>query len=94
MTNVCFISLLSAGSARCVVSCGPMDERNFVDVAPAPSFGRIIAFDNWVFGCVKVFCRVAIGGLITAPKHGRMYDTDVNEPKYRRSSSTPRSLAR
>ena len=49
---------------RPVVWChaGRWIERNFVDVAPAPSFGRIIAFDNWVFGCVKVFCRVAIGG--------------------------------
>ena len=81
---------------RPVVWChaGRWIERHFVDVAPAPSFGRITAFDNWVFGCVKEFCRVAIGELITAPKHGRMYDTDVNEPKYRRSSSTLRSLAR
>jgi hypothetical protein len=42
-------------------------ERDFVNVAPAPSFGRIIAFDNRVSGCVKVLRRVAIGGIVTAP---------------------------
>ena len=41
-------------------------ECHFVKVAPAPSFGGIIAFDNWMSGSLKVFRRVAIGGIVTA----------------------------
>src|SRR5215831_9951353 len=41
-------------------------ERDFVNVAPAPSLGRIVAFDNRVSGCVKVLRRVVIGRIVTA----------------------------
>jgi len=40
---------------------------HLVDVAPAPSFGRIIALNNRVATSVKVFCGVTIGRIITAP---------------------------
>jgi hypothetical protein len=38
--------------------------------------------------------RVGWGTTRHSSQHGRMYDTDVNGPRHRRPSNTPRSLAR
>src|SRR5262249_59024157 len=64
---------------------------HLVDVAPAPSFGRIIAFNN----------RVAKSVLWRddwenhhSTRHSRMCGRDADEPKHRWSSDTPRNLAR
>jgi hypothetical protein len=39
-------------------------EHHFFDIAPAPSFGRIVALDDRMVGCMKVLCRVLPRGLI------------------------------
>jgi hypothetical protein len=39
---------------------------HFVNITPAPAFGRVIGFDDWVTGCMKMLRRVPIGRLITA----------------------------
>ena len=41
-------------------------KHDFVNVTPAPAFGRIIGFDDRVIGCMKMLRRVAVGRLITA----------------------------
>jgi hypothetical protein len=41
-------------------------KHDFVNVTPAPAFGRIIGFDDRVAGCMKMLRRVAVGRLITA----------------------------
>jgi hypothetical protein len=38
----------------------------FVNVTPAPAFGRIIGFDDWVMGCMKMLRGVAVGRLVAA----------------------------
>jgi hypothetical protein len=41
-------------------------EHHFVNVTPTPPFRRIIAFDDRVLGCAKMFGRVSIWRLIAA----------------------------
>jgi hypothetical protein len=41
-------------------------EDDFVNVTPAPAFGRIIGFDDWVMGCMKMLRGVAVGRLVAA----------------------------
>jgi hypothetical protein len=41
-------------------------EHHFIDVTPAPTFGRIIGLDDRVPGRVKMFCCVPIWRLIAA----------------------------
>src|SRR6266850_2142816 len=41
-------------------------EQNFVDIAPAPAFRRIIAFDDRMRRGAEVRGRVLIGGIVTA----------------------------
>ena len=41
-------------------------EHHFVDVAPTTPFGRVIAFDDRMIGCAKMFCSVPIRRLIAA----------------------------
>ena len=41
-------------------------KQDFVNVTPAPAFGRIIGFDDRVIGCMKMLRRVAVGRLIAA----------------------------
>src|SRR5262249_56786508 len=64
---------------------------HLVEVAQAPSFGRIIALNN----------RVAKSVLWRddwenhhSTRHSRMCGRDADEPKHRWSSDTPRNLAR
>ena len=35
-------------------------ERDLVDVTPAPAFGRVIAFDDWMARLVKMLRGVAV----------------------------------
>jgi hypothetical protein len=41
-------------------------EHHFVNVTPTPPFRRIIAFDDRVPGCTKMFCSVPIWRLVAA----------------------------
>jgi len=41
-------------------------EHHFVNVTPAPSFRRIIGFDDGVPCCAKMFCSMSIWRLIAA----------------------------
>jgi hypothetical protein len=40
-------------------------QKNFVDIAPPPSFWRIVSFDDWVFGRMEMFRSMAIRRVIT-----------------------------
>ena len=52
---------------------------HLVDVAPTPSFGRVVAFNKRVAGGVKVLCGVAIGRIITASDvAARTAETQMN----------------
>ena len=44
----------------------PKVEEHLVDVAPAPAFGRVIAFDDRMPGRVEVLRRVTVGGIVAA----------------------------
>lgn len=41
-------------------------KHDFVDITPAPAFGRIIGFDDRVSGCMEMLRRVPVRRLITA----------------------------
>jgi hypothetical protein len=41
-------------------------KHDFINVTPAPAFGRIIGFNDRVIGCMKMLRCVAVGRLITA----------------------------
>src|SRR3977135_1289220 len=41
-------------------------EQHFIDITPAPSFRRIIALDDRMFGGVKMPGRVFVGRIVTA----------------------------
>ena len=47
---------------RAVVRGGAIAEieQDLVDVTPPPVFGRVIAFDDWMAGLVKMLCGVAV----------------------------------
>ena len=41
-------------------------EQHFIDITPAPSFRRIVALDDRMFGGVKMPGRVFVGRIVTA----------------------------
>src|SRR6266700_2014078 len=41
-------------------------EQDFIDIAPAPAFRRIIALDDRMLGGVEVLGRVLVGGIVAA----------------------------
>src|ERR1700677_3349605 len=41
-------------------------EQNLIHIAPAPSFGRIVAFDDWMSGGVEMFGGMLIGRIVAA----------------------------
>ena len=41
-------------------------EQDFIHIAPAPSFGRIIAFDNGMSGGVEMFGGMLVGRIVAA----------------------------
>src|SRR5882724_7909451 len=41
-------------------------EQHFIDIAPAPTFGRIVALDDGMLGGVEVLGRVLVGGIVAA----------------------------
>src|ERR1700761_5716015 len=53
---------------RSVVRCLAIRqvEQRFVDVAPAPALGRVIALDDRMRGGVKMFGGVLVGGIVAA----------------------------
>src|SRR5260370_19133219 len=42
-------------------------EQHFIDIAPAPAFRRIVAFDDWMAGGVEMRRRVLVRGIVAAP---------------------------
>ena len=53
----------------------------FVDIAPAPAFRRIIAFDDRVARRMIMLCRVAIGGIVaTADMAAGPAEPEVDPP--------------
>jgi hypothetical protein len=41
-------------------------EHQFIDVAPSPSFGRVVAFDDRMARPLKVFCGVTVRRAVAA----------------------------
>src|ERR1700682_5614867 len=41
-------------------------EQDFIDITPAPTLRRIIALDDRMSRSVEMFCRVLVGGIVTA----------------------------
>src|SRR4051794_9836453 len=39
-------------------------EKHFIDIAPAPSFGRIVTLDDRMAGGMEMLCRVFVGGIV------------------------------
>src|SRR6516225_8650401 len=61
-------ALIKAGD-RPVPQCGvgPEINEHFVAIAPAPAFGRVVAFDDRMAGFVKMSCGMAVRrGIATA----------------------------
>src|SRR5882757_2258017 len=41
-------------------------EQDFIDIAPAPAFRRIVALDDWMLGGVEVLGGMLVGGIVAA----------------------------
>ena len=71
---------------RPVLRCGVLAEveRQSVDIAPAPSFRWVVAFDDGMARCLKVRMRVAVRRIIAAadmaavPAQAQMYPLAAN----------------
>ncbi len=60
-------SLVVAGNGT-VMGCPAIGEieHHVFDIAPPPSFGRIIAFNDGMAGRMKMLCRMPAGRLVAA----------------------------
>jgi hypothetical protein len=63
-----------------------------IKIAPAPTFWRIVAFNDRMTGCVEMFGCMLVRRKNRNSRHDRRYDIAANEPRVSQSLDIPHAL--